>query len=153
MALIPYRAALLVSLIAASFAGIHAQVFVVGEKTATADIATDFSPTKVPLPEAKLDERGRRDLIRNLEAEQGFAHRALPMGAGLTLIANGHVSPNPDAYKKMLYEKGQAAAPGDRVIISSMDVKGDRIILDFNGGPYAKHRFLRHVELGGSSLP
>jgi hypothetical protein len=153
MALIPYRSALLVSLIAASFAGIHAQVFVVGEKTATADIATDFSPTKVPLPEAKLDERGRRDLIRNLEAEQGFAHRALPMGAGLTLIANGHVSPNPDAYKKMLYEKGQAAAPGDRVIISSMDVKGDRIILDFNGGPYAKHRFLRHVELGGSSMP
>src|ERR1700678_4077009 len=111
MALIPYRAALLVSLIAASFAGIHAQVFVVGEKTATADIATDFSPTKVPLPEAKLDERGRRDLIRNLEAEQGFAHRALPMGAGLTLIANGNMNPSGDDYKHMLYMRGLSAGP------------------------------------------
>ena len=32
---------------------LHAQVFVVGEKSATADIATDFTPTHVPLPEGK----------------------------------------------------------------------------------------------------
>jgi hypothetical protein len=66
---------------------VHAQVFTVGEKSATADIATDFTPTHVPLPEGKLTERGRRELIRNLEAEQGFAHRALPISAGITLQA------------------------------------------------------------------
>ncbi len=110
MALV-YRSALIAGLLALIPAATQAQVFVVGEKTATDGIATDFKPTHVELPQDKLTERGRRELIRNLESEQGFAHRALPMGAGLTLMANGHVSPSPDTYKKMLYEKGQSAGP------------------------------------------
>ena len=51
----------------------------------------------------------------------------------------------------MIYEKGQAAGPGDRVMITSIEVKDDRIMLDFNGGPYAKHRFLSHVQLNEQS--
>ncbi|HXC94595.1 MAG TPA: hypothetical protein VNU92_02795 [Edaphobacter sp.] len=148
-----YRSALIISLLAVVPVVTQAQVFVVGEKTATDGIATDFKPTHVELPQEKLTERGRRELIRNLESEQGFAHRALPMGAGLTLMANGHVSPSPDTYKKMLYEKGQSAGPGDRVIITALDIKGDRIVLDFNGGPYAKHRFLRHIQLNDAPMP
>ena len=57
-----------------------AQVFVVGEKTATADITTDFHPTRVELPSKPINELGRRELLRDLEAEQGFAHRPLPLG-------------------------------------------------------------------------
>ncbi len=89
MALTRYRPALIASLLAIPLATAHAQAFTVGEKSATADIATDFSPTHVPLPQGKLTERGRRELIRNLEAEQGFAHRALPISSGITLQANG----------------------------------------------------------------
>jgi hypothetical protein len=128
------------------------QVFVVGEKSATADVKTDFTPTRVELPTDKLTERGRRDLIRNMDAEQGFAHRALPMGPGLALLANGKLTPGPDDYKKMLYEKGQAAAPGDRVYITAMTIKPDRIIFDLNGGPYAKHRFLSHIQLNDANV-
>ena len=128
------------------------QVFVVGEKSATADIATDFTPTNLPLPTDQLSERGRRELVRNLEAEQGFAHRALPMGAGITLHANGALSPSAADYRKMIYEKGQSAAPGDRVIITAMTIKGDRIIFDLNGGPYAKHRFLSHIQLNDNPV-
>jgi hypothetical protein len=124
-----------------------AQVFVVGEKTAMADIATDFTPTHVELSSDRLTERGRRDLVRNLEAEQGFAHRALPMGAGITLEANGRLTPDPEQYKQMIYHKGESAAPGDRIVITAITFKPDRIILDLNGGPYAKHRFLSHVSL------
>src|SRR5271170_6154215 len=152
MALTQYRSALIAGLLAVSFATAHAQVFVVGEKSATAGIATDFTPTHVPLSDAKLTERGRRELIRNLEAEQGFAHRALPISAGITLQANGSMTPGPAEYRKLIYEKGQAAAPGDRVIITSMEIKGDRIVLDFNGGPYAKHRFLRHVQINDAPI-
>src|SRR5271163_4092688 len=112
-----YRSALVTGFLALSFAAARAQVFTVGEKSATADIATDFTPTHVELPQEKLTERGRRELIRNLEAEQGFAHRALPISAGITLQANGQLTPGPDAYKKLIYQKGQAAAAGDRVII------------------------------------
>ena len=52
----------------------------------------------------------------------------------------------------MIYEKGQAAAPGDRVIITAMTIKGDRIIFDLNGGPYAKHRFLSHIQLNDNPV-
>jgi hypothetical protein len=86
-------------------------------------------------------------LVRNLEAEQGFAHRQLPLGAGLTLMANGNMTPREDAYKKMLYEKGESAAPGDRVEITALKFERDRLVIDFNGGPYAKHRFLSHVSI------
>jgi hypothetical protein len=152
VALSHYRPALIAGLLAIPLATAHAQVFTVGEKSATADIATDFKPTHVPLPEGKLTERGRRELIRNLEAEQGFAHRALPVSAGITLQANGQLTPGPAEYRKLIYQKGQSAAPGDRVIVTALEFKGDRIILDFNGGPYAKHRFLRHVQINDAPV-
>jgi hypothetical protein len=124
---------------------LSAQVFVVGEKTATADVVTEFHPTHVELPTDPLTVRGHLDLIRNLEAEQGFAHRELPLGAGLTLLANGNMTPAGEAYKQMLYQKGESAAPGDRVEVSALQFNTRSIVIDFNGGPYAKHRFLSHI--------
>lgn len=143
---------LALSLLVCCGSALRAQVFVVGMKTAEADATTEFHATHVQLPDQPLDERGRLDLIRNLEAEQGFAHRELPLGAGLTLLANGNMTPRDEAYKKMLYEKGQSAGPGDRVEISKLEFRGDRIVIDFNGGPYAKHRFLSHVSINGMAL-
>ena len=130
----------------------RAQVFVVGEKSATAGIATDFTPTDLALPDGKLNERGRRELVRMLEAEQGFAHRALPVSPNIVLRANGPLSPGPEQFKRMIYEKGESVAPGDRVLITAMQVKADRIEFDLNGGPYARHRFLSHVQLNGNNM-
>jgi hypothetical protein len=131
---------------------LSAQVFTVGMKTATADVTTEFHPTRVELPKEPLDEKGRQELIRNLESEQGFAHRELPLGAGLQLVANGTMSPRDEEYKKILYEKGQSAAAGERVQVTSLQFHPDRIIIDLNGGPYAKHRFLSHISLNDMPL-
>ena len=135
-----------------SAAPLCAQVFTVGMRTATADVTTEFHPTRVELPKEPLDEKGRQELIRNLESEQGFAHRELPLGAGMQLVANGTLTPREDEYKKMLYEKGQSAAAGDRVQVTSLDFRPDRIIVDLNGGPYAKHRFLSHISINDMPL-
>jgi hypothetical protein len=132
--------------------GLWSQVFTVGMKTATADVTTEFHPTRVELPKEPLDEKGRQELIRNLESEQGFAHRELPLGAGLQLVANGTLSPRDEEYKKILYEKGQSAAAGDRVQVTSLQFRPDRIVIDLNGGPYAKHRFLSHISLNDMPL-
>ncbi|MEO6909757.1 MAG: hypothetical protein ABI158_02390, partial [Edaphobacter sp.] len=123
-----------------------------GEKTATDQLSTQFTTTNLPLPTAPMTERGRRELIRMLVAEQGFAHCALPMGAGLTLRANGPLEPSAAAYRELIYKKGQSAAPGDRVVVTALTVKGDRIVLDVNGGPYAKHRFLQHIQLNDNPV-
>jgi hypothetical protein len=140
-------------LAAAGFGSLcRAQVFVVGEKSAMADVSTDFHPTRVELSTTPIDERGRRELIRDLDAEQGFAHRALPLGDSLVLMANGNLNPGGDAYKQMLYKKGESAGPGDRVVITAVVVKADRIVFDLNGGPYLKHRFLRHIQIDDTPL-
>ncbi|MEO6981634.1 MAG: hypothetical protein ABI072_00790 [Edaphobacter sp.] len=152
MALNKYRSALIASFLCITVTTAGSQVFVVGEKSATEDIAADFTPTELPLPTDKMTERGRRELVRMLEAEQGFAHRALPMGAGLTLLANGPLSQGPAEYRKMIFKKGQAAGPGDRVIVTALQVKGDRIVIDLNGGPYLKHRFLRHIQFNDNPV-
>jgi hypothetical protein len=131
---------------------VPAQVFVVGEKTATADLPTDFTKTDLPLSDERLSERGRRELVRDLDAEQGFAHRALPMGPGLTLRANGPLQQTPEEYKKMIYSKGESSAPGDRIVITALTIKADRIVIDVNGGPYEKHRFLKHVSLNDNPV-
>ena len=81
---------------------------------------TEFHPTRIELPSARITERGKRELVRNLEEEQGFAHRALPLGEDLVLIANGNLTPTGDAYKEMLYKKGQSASPGDRVVLTAV---------------------------------
>jgi Protein of unknown function (DUF2845) len=148
----PLAGSLLCGLAFGAMPTLYAQVFTVGMKTATADVTTEFHPTRVELPKEPLDEKGRQELIRNLESEQGFAHRELPLGAGLQLIANGTMSPKDEDYKKMLYEKGQSAGAGDRVQVTSLEFRGDRIVIDLNGGPYAKHRFLSHISLNDMPL-
>jgi hypothetical protein len=130
----------------------RAQVFVVGEKTAMNDVSTDFHPTRVELPAVAMTERGRLDLVRNLEAEQGFAHRPLPLATNVTLIANGNMTPSGDDYKQLLYKKGAFANIGDRVAITKVTVREDRILLDLNGGPTLKHRFWRHVQLNDMNV-
>lgn len=140
-----------VSLLAVLVGGVQAasaQVFTVGEQSATADIKTDFKSTHVELPADPMTELSQRDLIRNFASDQGFAHRTLPLGATLILEANGNLQPEGDGYRKLVYKKGQAAAAGDRVAVTAVTFKRDRILIDLNGGPYAKHRFLQHVQIG-----
>ena len=148
----PLAGSLLCGLLLSATPALCGQVFTVGMKTATADVNTDFHPTRVDLPREPLDEKGRQELIRNLESEQGFAHRELPLGAGMQLMANGQLSPRDDDYRKMLYQKGQSAAAGDRVQVTALEFRGDRIIIDLNGGPYAKHRFLSHISINDMPL-
>ena len=128
-------------------------VFVVGRDTAIGNPLLGFRPTRVELPNQPLSPNGRRELVRMLLAEQGFAHRALPLGApGLTLHANGRLTIEAKELQKHMYEQGTCADAGDRVLITDLAFAPDRIIVDVNGGPYLKHRFLRHVEVNGIPL-
>ena len=66
-----------------------------------------IEPTKVDLPKTQLDPKTRYELLRFLQADQGFAMRPLPRGhKGLTLAANGLLEPAGEAYLSMVTDQG-----------------------------------------------
>jgi len=108
-----------------------------------------ITPTHVDLPKTELDAKSRLQLIRDLESDQGFAQRPFPRGhKGLTLEANGKLEPVGVTYLNTVISEGLSAKPGTRVVVSDVKIEKSRIILDFDGGPDAKHRFLRHLQIG-----
>ncbi len=112
-----------------------------------------IQPTNVPLDKSDLDTKTRLELIRVMQSEQGFAMRPFPMGhKGLTLEANGKLTPAGEPYLDMVTENGICAKPGDRVVLSDVKFDHNKIIFELNGGPDLKHRFLRHIQLGGGGM-
>jgi len=106
------------------------------------------TPTHVDLPKTEMDPKTRILLIRDLQSDQGFANRPFPRGhKGLTLQANGKLEPAGVNYQNMVVNEGLSAKPGTRVVVTDIKIDKSRIILDFDGGPDAKHRFLRHIQI------
>ena len=107
------------------------------------------APTHVELPKTELDPKTRILLIRAMQSEQGFAMRPFPRGhKGLTLQANGKLEPAGESYLNTVVTQGLSAKPGSRVVITDIKIDHSKIIFDLDGGPDAKHRFLRHIHIG-----
>ena len=108
-----------------------------------------IEPTHVDLPAAPMDEKSRLEVLRVMQAEQGFAMRPFPKGhKGLLLNANGNLEPAGEAYVNMATSEGVSVRPGGRVVVTDLRIDHNKIIFELNGGPDPKHRFLRHVEIG-----
>jgi hypothetical protein len=127
-----------------------------GKNATTADGTVDrryqqIKPTSVPLSKTEINPRNRIELLRLMQAEQGFAMRPLPRGhKGLTLVANGKLAPAGEPYLNMVVQEGLSAKPGDRVLITDVKFDHNKMIFELNGGPDLKHRLLRHIEIGGA---
>lgn len=123
-----------------------AQVFTVTPEGVDAKYL-EFKPTNVTLSTLPLTSHDRQELLRFLQAEQGFSMRPLPI-ATLTLHANGDLKPGGSDYAELVRSKGIAVKAGDRAVITNVTIDKDRILIDFNGGPVHKHRILRHISIG-----
>jgi hypothetical protein len=134
--------------IAAPGAFAQSQVFIV--QTEHQKNIPPFQATHVNFDQRKLSPRDRRELIVAFTAEQGFARRPLPLDShGLVLRANGDLKPDGLDYEAMLQRHGVSSKAGDRLIVSDIKIDSDKIVFLFNGGPDHKHKFLRHIEIGG----
>jgi len=110
---------------------------------------TQIQPTEVQLPKGSMDPSSKTALIRSLEGEQGWAMRPFPRGhKGLTLVANGKLDPAGEAYLDMVTVNGLSVKPGEAVAITDIKFEHDKLVFSINGGPDAKHRFLRHIQIG-----
>ena len=107
-------------------------------------------PTNVELTKSELDAKTRLELIRLMQAEQGFAMRPFPRGhKGLVLAANGKLEPAGEKYLDQVVKEGISAKPGDRLVVTEIKFERSKMIFELNGGPDPKHRFLRHIQIGG----
>jgi hypothetical protein len=108
-----------------------------------------ITPTHVTLSKTALDAKTRIELIRLMQAEQGFAMRPFPRGhKGLILEANGKLEPAGEGYLNLVISNGLSAKPGDRVVLTDVKIERSRIVFLINGGPDVKHRILQHIQIG-----
>ena len=109
--------------------------------------AADNKPASQPSAQ-HMSANTRFAVIRALEAERVYVRRPFPMGVkGLTLHASGKVSPDGDELWGVVAQHGAAARPGDRVQITNVEIKGDRIVFEINGGPRKKKKWWQHIQI------
>jgi len=95
-----------------------------------------------------LTEQHRLELIRIFNSDLVYIRTQFPMGkTGLTL-KNGKMSPSGATLQRQLALWGPSVKPGDRAIITRMDLKNDRIHFEINGGPVKKEKWYQHIQVG-----
>ncbi len=98
----------------------------------------------------KLTEAQRIAIIRLLVAKVGIARAPLPPDKhGIEISPQGKIL-NLGSVQSALQDTGDSAKIGDRVAITAITFKSDRIIFAINGGPHKTHWY-DHLSLGMGS--
>jgi hypothetical protein len=95
-----------------------------------------------------LTKEGRIDLIRTFTTDLVYIRTPFPMGnKGLTL-KHGALSPNGRDLQILMATFGPSVRPGDRALISSIEIRKDRLRFVINGGPVQKKKWYQHIAIG-----
>ncbi|MBV8052514.1 MAG: hypothetical protein JOZ80_15095 [Acidobacteriaceae bacterium] len=96
-----------------------------------------------------LSKENRIEIIRAFDSELVYIRAPFPMGKrGLTL-RDGTLAPTGQELQSMIAMYGPAVKPGDQARISRIDIRGDRIHFEINGGPVKKQKWYQRIEVGG----
>jgi hypothetical protein len=109
---------------------------------------TAAKPADTSNPE-KITPQTRIQVIRSLQSERVFARVLFPQGEKGLKIKNGVVTPSEQAIAQQVAEFGPAAKPGDRCVITNVEIKDKEIILEINGGPRKKGKWYQHIQITG----
>jgi len=104
-------------------------------------------PGVLPAAE-KLTEEDRIELIRGLSSEYATVKSLLPRSKkALEFDANG--TWNKKEWSNIAKESGPAARMGDLVQVTKVDLEGDRIVLQINGGYRGGRKWYQGVQMSG----
>ena len=94
-------------------------------------------------------------LIRELQAEHAFAKIAFPQGKKGITLKDGKITPGAMELGNLVAREGAAANVGDRILITDLRFEGNRLVLEFNGGPRKGLKWYQHISLsgGGGEVP
>jgi hypothetical protein len=119
--------------------------------SATASGQSSSSSQKPSTPPPHISNKTRMDLIRTFDAELVYIRSPFPMGnKGLT-VKDGVTSPSGPELQMLMSTWGPAVKPGDQARITSIDIKGDHIRFEINGGPIKKQKWYQHIQVGGNA--
>jgi hypothetical protein len=90
------------------------------------------------------------DLIRAFDAELVYIRTPFPMGKKGLTVKDGVTSPNGLELQMLMTTWGPAVKPGDQARITAVDVKGNHIHFEINGGPIKKQKWYQHLQVGGN---
>jgi hypothetical protein len=97
-----------------------------------------------------MTKETRLQIIRLLEAEMAFTHKIFPQGEkGLVIDPSGKIKPDGQELTMMVANQGVAARPGERVKITSVEIKDHDIRFEINGGPKKKLKWYQRIEVSG----
>jgi hypothetical protein len=96
----------------------------------------------------KLTEEDRVELIRGLASEYATVKSLLPRSRkALEFDSNG--TWDKKAWSDVAKESGPAARTGDLVQITRVDIEGDRIVLQINGGYKGGRKWYQGIQMAG----
>lgn len=103
----------------------------------------------------KLTDQDKIELIRGLTAEYATAKVAIPRSRKpLAVDSTGKY--NKKDWDQVQHKYGPAARSGDQVQVTAVDIGGDRILFQLNGGfDSGKGKWYQHIQIGigGTSAP
>ncbi len=111
-------------------------------------VFADSKPAPQPRQQP-MSKETRMLVIRSLNAEFVFARQPIPMGQKPLVLKDGKITPSGPDFERLLATSGTAAKPGDRVQITSIEIKDNKIVFELNGGPKKKTKWYQRVQVGG----
>jgi len=104
----------------------------------------------IPANAPHMSKQTRFEIIRDFETQIVYARTVFPMGAKGIKLRNGVTFPNGKELQQALAIWGPAVKPGDPSHISFVQIKGDHIHFDINGGPVHRNKWYNHIEIAGT---
>ena len=130
-------------------------VCIVGASAAQATKTVNPAPS--PNQTEKMTAQTRLLVMRSLQSERVFARITLPQGDKGIKIKNGVVSPSEAKIAQEIAEFGPAARPGDRCVITDVQIKDNQITVELNGGSKKHQKWYQHIQVisnaGATPIP
>ena len=98
-------------------------------------------------PNQRMTSQTRYAVVRMLNAELVYVRKPFPMGhKGLVLKPDGTLAPGSGELGRLLVQYGTAARPGERVKITNVEIKENKIVFEINGGPKRKKKWYQRIQ-------
>jgi hypothetical protein len=114
--------------------------------------AQNTPPEADPLPAnaPPMSRQTHFEIIKDFETQLVYSRTVFPMGTKGIQLKDGVITPHGDQLQTALAIWGPAVKPGDPAHISFIQIKGDHIHFEINGGPVHRQKWYQHIQVSGA---